>query len=326
MLEEKLLSKDYYISKLSIFMQQSYGVTSQVEYFVEFIQDIDTVCDLIASIHNLNNLEDLLNDGTFDKDGYVCDPLDTVADIMNISRNVNIEIYDEENDTSTTRTLTLNNLELLLYIKFTILKSNFNGTRKSLIDLYNSVLPISNESGLLMLDDIHTPLTCNIWLNLNSPYFKENNLENFIDLFLYTDLFVESLGIKYIKNTTNAFDTMLILVDTPISTEVDKWKDSIKKAMLYPEKVKITTPTGSLPKYYFETSVLVEDTPTTFYFGTTDWYDKEGIKIENVSDLISDETYYLDWEMIEDPTGYELYPSSDTGNDITITSDIQRLG
>ena len=323
MLDEKLLSKDYYMSKLSMFMQQSYGIDGQIAYFTEFIQDIDTVCDWIASIYNLDSLEELIKTDPFSEDGYECEPLETVADIMNISRSVTI-VVDNVNET-----LKLNNLELLLYIKFMILKSNFNGTRKSLMELYNDTLSSNGEEGILMLTDPHNPLTCNLWLNTNSSYLIDHKADNFIKLFLYSDIFIESLGVKYIKNTTREFEMILVLYDLPISTEVD-YKTYVKKSLLYPEKVFINKPTTDIPKYYFETPSyeVVGQEPMSFYFGTTGWYDENGNEITSVSDFEDGKTYYLDWEMIEaeDIEDYQPYPTTDEGNEIYITSNIQRLG
>lgn len=333
MLDEKLLTKEYYMSKLSMFMQQSFGIEEQVENASKFISDLDTACDTIGLIHNLDHIEELIKNDTIKKEEYVSEPLETLADIMNIKRNVNIKIPNDD-ETITIETLKLNNLELFLYIKFSILKSNFNGTRKSLNELYNSALPTIDNVSVLMLTDEHSPLTCNIWLNTNTEYIKY--MDNFIKLFLYSDLFIESLGIKYNKNTINDLDSLLILCEDKLTSSVVNWQKLIKKAILYPEKVAIEKPSDTLPTYYFKTSnsIPLDGEEKYFYFKSTKWYDKSGKEISEVSQLTNGNTYYLDWEMMEDddtPTLYTIYPSSNNNeeeknNVIYITSNIQRLG
>lgn len=172
MLIDKLKQKEYYLSKLTMFLRNSYGIKEQVEVLWKVLMDIDTTIDDVFNALSMATTED------------VDDLLDKLAELVGTKRQMDVTYL--ENGAPQYYTLTLTNAELLRAIKTRILQNNYVGTFEEFISNYQSI-------GLeVLIYDTETPSTVSIVLN-DSPALTDNDKK----LFLAGNYTIRSVGIVY---------------------------------------------------------------------------------------------------------------------------------
>lgn len=172
MLIEKLKQKEYYLSKLTMFLRNSYGIEEQVEVLWKVLTDIDTTIDDVFYALSMATTEDV--DDLFNK----------LAELIGTKRQMDVTYL--VNEVPQYYTLTLTNAELLRAIKTRILQNNYVGTFEEFISNYQSI-------GLeVLIYDTETPSTVSIVLN-DSPALTDNDKK----LFLAGNYTIRSVGIVY---------------------------------------------------------------------------------------------------------------------------------
>jgi len=172
MLIEKLKQKEYYLSKLTMFLRNSYGIEEQVEVLWKVLTDIDTTIDDVFYALSMATTEDV--DDLFNK----------LAELIGTKRQMDVTYL--VNNVPQYYTLTLTNAELLRAIKTRILQNNYVGTFEEFISNYQSI-------GLeVLIYDTETPSTVSIVLN-DSPALTDNDKK----LFLAGNYTIRSVGIVY---------------------------------------------------------------------------------------------------------------------------------
>lgn len=197
MILEKLLNLDYYTKKLSLSMQNSYGVIDQFEIFTAILNNINSI---------LNDLFEQLDvNGTVEK---LDDVLDKIASFYGLNRFFLAKYTNPATGQTVNRNVTLSNDELLMLIKATIIKNHWQGTAKELNDLYSQFnLPIFVKT--------------NDEANAKAIYYirTENPVaDNILDMFYMKMLSVESMGITYYYLESN--DKRYAIWDSDESTKL----------------------------------------------------------------------------------------------------------
>lgn len=176
MIKSDLLNKKYYLDRMSMFLKESYGIsnssgTGQLDILLMIMNSFnDKEKELLKLLNvmdynstNIKDVAELL--GYENEDSFYastnCPFLDTVASIIGISRNISWNSQD----------LTLDNKDLITYIKFTVCNSNFNGSLGDLIDKYES-------SGIECAIEINGNMTNTI--NFLVDQFDDSDFVNFI--------------------------------------------------------------------------------------------------------------------------------------------------
>jgi len=173
MIIDKLKQKEYYLSKLTLFMRNSYGIEEQFTIFWKLLIDIDS------------SIDDIFDALTLLKDIDVDDTLDKLAELVGSKRQLDV-VY-EINLTPTRFTLNLTNKELLRSIKTRILQNNYFGTYQEFVDNYQKI-----GFKVLIYDNVN-PNTVSIVLN-DSTSLTENDRH----MFLSGNYTIRSMGIEYI--------------------------------------------------------------------------------------------------------------------------------
>lgn len=172
MLIEKLKQKEYYLSKLTMFLRNSYGIEEQVDVLWKVLTDIDTTIDDVFYALSMATTEDV--DDLFNK----------LAELIGTKRQMDVTYL--VNNVPQYYTLTLTNAELLRAIKTRILQNNYVGTFEEFISNYRGI-------GLeVLIYDTETPSTVSIVLN-DSPALTDNDKK----LFLAGNYTIRSVGIVY---------------------------------------------------------------------------------------------------------------------------------
>ena len=140
--------------------------------------------------------------------------LDVIASIVGCSRKNKI-IY-EKDDKLVEEMIDLSNEDLLDLIKIKIIQNNYKGTLREIIDLYKeklyyqifiSLIPISTDEN----NPSYKSAACNVYLTPKKSVDNEVISENMQKLFLYSDIFIESLGIAYNRTIVPDIDNILWL-------------------------------------------------------------------------------------------------------------------
>ena len=192
----------------------NYGTyyTNQTFDYVEFV---NRGFGLIKPLKKLNvdyeSDEDIVID---EGEGEDFKELDIIASIVGCSRKNKI-IY-EEKGVLKEELIDLSNEDLLDLIKIKVIQNNYKGTLREIIDLYRtklnyeiyiSLVPISTDAD----KPSYKSAACNVYL---IPKKTENNeavSKNMQKLFLYSDIFIESLGIAYNRTIVPNMDNVLWL-------------------------------------------------------------------------------------------------------------------
>ena len=130
--DKKLISDEYYINKLSLALQNSYGISEHLKIFSKTLSNIyDWYVNSFWKEYDIFNYNDKVNDTEWSM-STEDDFLDQIASIYNISRNVTLYGLNEDKSGLSDQlvSITLNNKELYIYILASILKNNFDGTQE----------------------------------------------------------------------------------------------------------------------------------------------------------------------------------------------------
>ena len=131
MLKERLLSKDFYLENLSMFMKDSYGIKERLYGYISILNNINDIADGLVSrfdLYNLTSEIDYFTRNNIDPDDMEDAILDMLADIFGIERTLEVT-YPGDGGT-VTEIITLNNRDLYIYILVSISKLNYQGTNK----------------------------------------------------------------------------------------------------------------------------------------------------------------------------------------------------
>ncbi len=202
MIKPEILNYEYYISKLSMFMRDSYGIKEQLAIFVDWLKSIDNLSEVIANTLDIWNDEYASEMEKYDEKDEQFEPLDHIASIVGCSRVNKIYVSKDLDGTQyekpIEKIITLNNSELLDLIKIKIVQNNYTGSKKELRDLYQKKLDYKLIIGLTpnTTGTDYQSATCLVYLDDNKISGKpiSNNIKY---LFKYSDLFIKSLGIDY---------------------------------------------------------------------------------------------------------------------------------
>ena len=194
MINETLLSFEYYKRKLPLYLQTCESFLSHFHIWHDFLQCIDTQSDVLLASLNI-----------FDDDWLVInqndDLLDKLASLYNVSRSFQVT-YTDSSGSTITEILTLNNEELLTLIRARIIKNYFDGSTEQ-IQRYYDMLKI----GEFVQFTEATSGFCQIIYNTN------DTTNNYSKMFLAGLLTIESMGIAYVRSLNQA-DAALMFWDS----------------------------------------------------------------------------------------------------------------
>lgn len=218
-LPSELRTFDYYVKKLPLYLQNSYGFIEHYRIWYDLMIANDSkytgivpIAETILYLLNifdkdyLDNIvamgdaeipTDLTNPQ--DKYGRQSDILDKIGALFGITRNFTCTYL--LNNVTQSKQVSLNNYDFLILIKVTMVKSYFDGTYEQWQSMYDdigfTVVPVSS------VDD---PATCIVYLiQTESTQYSEDILA----LFLSELLFIESVGIRYIPTIVDIANLLI---------------------------------------------------------------------------------------------------------------------
>ena len=203
MINEKTLQWNYYVKKLPLYLQNSYGFSEHFRNLFQIMLDTNrTATDLLRALDltapgYYANLDVSKNpeepEVLISSVDYTYDLLDKMAALYNVNRYFDVDYVDISNQ-KIHASLKLNNGELLKLILVKVVQNNYLGTYEDIRKLYNLIeLPIyiyNNE-----LD------SGNVYLIFDSRY-EEAYTPNIKHMFFANLLSIKSLGIKYLFRST----------------------------------------------------------------------------------------------------------------------------
>lgn len=229
LIPDKVKTWDYYLKKLPLYLQNSYGFNDHFYILYELLYQIET-----ASVELLRGLD--LFDETkqqnsdtyinylkqFTNDEYVFDLLDKIATIYNVNRKFDVtyiisDTSSEDFGKEKTYTLELTNKELLILILTKSILSAFDGTYYSARELYDKIkLPIY----------IYTQDATNVKLILDTSITENpdesdiivitENIKHMFNAGLFT---LNSMGVNYTTET--------LKISTLAKWDESKWDEGV---------------------------------------------------------------------------------------------------
>lgn len=207
-LPKKLQSFEYYVNKLPLFLQNSYGFIEHFKIWYDITYNSDNkgvvnISDLLLYLLNIfdsdylttiNNMEDS-NGGTSS------DILDKIGLLFGVRRKFSVTYVNAQSQTVKTE-LSLNNEEFLILIKCQIIKNYCDGSEIQIQQYYES----AGLNVYVLTSEVESA-TCYIHLAgvLDNPTYSENIKV----MFMSGILRIESMGITY-KNIFNELTGFLI--------------------------------------------------------------------------------------------------------------------
>ena len=187
LLDENLLTFDYYKNLTPMYLQQSYGFLDifKIYYDLGFAENEETTDNLSI----IEFIEKLFNSLDVYSKNVNKDILYKLCNFFGISKNVRVQFYDYTAEKWVTKNLSLTDDELLLYLKCKIIQNRYDGTAKMANDLYDRVgLPI------FMVTQTNNEAYCQVWLLM---YDDTQFSQNIQELFLSGLLTLKSVGVRY---------------------------------------------------------------------------------------------------------------------------------
>ena len=230
MINKELGELKYYLNSISWFMRSSFGIKEQCETYFGTLKNMDTIADTIFSKLDVFNPNYFVS--SEQKHSIQDDFLDILGKIFGISRVFNLTytdtvgVFGPIGDTYT-KTITLNNYEMLVYIQAIIYKNNFDGTNEYLIDAYNTaegeLQPKAiEELGIMYSWSNDFPLVCNIYFSKILSLSALDSYPNIVRLYFAGLLTLESLGISYsYRGSPNIFIAIFDEESTPTKQYFD---------------------------------------------------------------------------------------------------------
>ena len=187
LLDENLLTFDYYKNLTPMYLQQSYGFLDmfKIYYDLGFAENEETTDNLSI----IEFIEKLFNSLDVYSKNVNKDVLYKLCNFFGISKNVRVQFYNYTAEEWVTKNLSLTDDELLLYLKCKIIQNRYDGTAKMANDLYDRVgLPI------FMVTRTNNEAYCQVWLLM---YDDTQFSQNIQELFLSGLLTLKSVGVRY---------------------------------------------------------------------------------------------------------------------------------
>ena len=193
MIREDLLEFQYYLDRLSKFMQESYGICGQVETFWSLLKQVNDYYD------------EFFTKSDFFNEKPEGDMLDKIGSIFGCRRNFTIPIYDVSDPFKIDdyAQIDLDDDDFLNYIKTQVIKQNFDGTRETLQQLYSTYINKQIKKGMIDLRFLYTTDSEEDGAICTIRWDTDNPSENMRLLFENGYLTVESLGILYKRAIVN---------------------------------------------------------------------------------------------------------------------------
>lgn len=192
MIKERLLTPEYYYRLLTLLLKETEGVPKQIDLYTDVIKTQDST---------INEIFDLLYE---EKDDYfsITDNntsiLDQVGKIVGVSRDMFITYVPQSETDMVSEQIYLNNGQFKALIYYTIVKNNYNGSRKATTDFYkilNEKLGIKKIEMTTIYNDSTQSEPggiCHVYYD--DTYSKDDNLQK---LFLGGYFTLKSMGIDY---------------------------------------------------------------------------------------------------------------------------------
>ena len=95
MLKEKLTNKEYYLSNMSMFLKESFGVVEQMEILLDWLKSVDNIADVFMNCYDIWNesYKHDLKRKVLSTEEFK--PLDNLASLMGIQRDTKIIWYED---------------------------------------------------------------------------------------------------------------------------------------------------------------------------------------------------------------------------------------
>ena len=238
----QLLEYQYYLDRMSMFLNESYGINNRIKILHSLLITIDEFWEEILKKYNV--MDNNYYTTSEEKTSLVDQMLDYIGLIFECRRNLTVTYT--QNDQTNRENITLNNEEFLTYIKCQIIKQNFDGTREELYRLYQTDEVLNYILGIYYLVEKTSP-SLNVRIIWSNYETYSLNLQK---LFLGGYLTIESIGIIYNRALQNI--TKLAIFNQNGFNKIDN----------YDEYIQVTTPvtsdTFTKGEYYILTGGLGE--------------------------------------------------------------------
>lgn len=208
MIRKDLLEFKYYLDRLSMFMNESYGIQEQVEIFYQQLKTIDENFDYLLEKLDIFNISEEEY-----KEDLPSEILDKIGAIFGCYRKFTILLNGDYEE------IELNDEDFLIYIKCQIVKQNFQGTREELTGIYttyedtklteNAILDLIFVYVLHQVPEGNPPILNSVQCNIYWTNYTQYS-ENLRKLFLAGYLTIESVGILYNRLLRNVDDLILL--------------------------------------------------------------------------------------------------------------------
>lgn len=249
MLPENLLLDQYYINKLSLFMQNDETFCIRLKSAIALVRAVDATADNIASGISLL-IDDIIDDSISEVSQYeYTDLLNKLAGCFGLKRKFKLDFSDDAkaiiaiykqkygSNIDVPESVNLSNNQLRCLIYCTIMKNAYDGSKKSVKQLYSrlSKFYLKNISDSTIgstdpnaidayeVDEANKisitiaeitsdsePGSCSVWFNFQKAYNFSNPVMNqYISLFLAGLFNIESAGIKYTDKMIQLSNIML---------------------------------------------------------------------------------------------------------------------
>ena len=194
-MEEKLLSFDYYLSKVPMYLKQNDTFTQHFKIWYDMLissnESFDTILNLLDIFSDDYNIKYLSGDNP-----VASNLLEKLANLFNIGHDFSVTY--KVNNVDTTFELNLTDEELLILLKAQIIKNNFNGT-------YDDIKQFYNKLGWTIIYQVNVSASAILIFVGKSGSSLSENLQKCWNAGL---LSVNSLGIDYAYNIINNYDTI----------------------------------------------------------------------------------------------------------------------
>lgn len=213
-LVEKLKNFDYYLKKIPLYLQSDENFVSHFRIWYDFLvgKENETNNGLIGSGDTLLDLFNIYDENYLEKiNKYGKDFLDKLANLFNVKRNFSVKYI--ENNVEKSKQLSLNDEDLLLFIKARIIRNYSNGSYEQMRKFYES-------NGLNIFLKSNDSASVRAYL-LEMPNSTVEYSENIKTLFLSGLLTIESMGVSY-SYSMQPYDKFLIW-DKPIDSNYTGW-------------------------------------------------------------------------------------------------------
>lgn len=203
--KNNLLDVNWYLSKMSMFLKESYGIVDEIKWDIDLLNNMNDICDTIMyslDIYSLifptfkvtyegKEIEitcyedymaylDKLNEGKQEDEKNYYQPLEMIASLVGISKDVKLKVGDNSYNW-----VRLTNYELWQYVLITIARNNFNGTFEEITKVYE-------RTHLNVFYFTTAPMKCDICIKDNDDLSQ--NVKNLLQ---HGNILIQSMGIEY---------------------------------------------------------------------------------------------------------------------------------